>query len=57
MAQDPREQQETDAERIPEGGTGKIDQDTDRLGERDRLRRRATDIESAGESEADQPPA
>jgi hypothetical protein len=57
MAQDPREQQETDAERIPEGGTGKIDQDTDRLGERDRLRRRATDIESAGESEAEQPPA
>jgi len=55
MAQDPREQQETDAERIPEGGTGQLDQDSDRLGERDRLHRRAMDIESAGDSEADQP--
>lgn len=36
MAQDPREQQETDAERIPDGGTGKLDVDPDRLNEAER---------------------
>jgi hypothetical protein len=30
MAKDPREQQHTDAERIPEHGTGKTDKDTER---------------------------
>jgi hypothetical protein len=30
MAKDPREQPQTDAERIPEQGTGKTDKDTER---------------------------
>jgi hypothetical protein len=33
MAQDPRKQQDTDAERVPDGGTGKLDVDPDRLNE------------------------
>lgn len=39
MAKDPREQQETDANRIPEKGTGKTDADVARLSEQDRLKK------------------
>ena len=38
MAKDPREQQKTDAERVPEHGTGTLDQDLDRIVEKERTR-------------------
>ena len=38
MAKEPREQQKTDAERIPEQGTGKLDQDLDQIVEKERQR-------------------
>lgn len=38
MAKDPREQQATEAERVPEQGTGKLDQDLDRIVEKERER-------------------
>jgi hypothetical protein len=38
MAKDPREQQQTDAERVPEHGTGTLDQDLDRIVEKERER-------------------
>jgi hypothetical protein len=57
MAKDPREQQKTDAERIGEHGTGKLDQDTDRMTEEDRRRRLAEDAErGAAERPQAQPP-
>lgn len=45
MAKDPREQQKTDAERIPEQGSGKLDQDLDQIVEKERQRQqeRASD--------------
>lgn len=38
MAKAPRDQQKTDAERVPEQGTGKLDQDLDRIVEKERAR-------------------
>ena len=38
MAKEPREQQRTDAERVPEQGAGKLDQDLDRIVEKERAR-------------------
>ena len=38
MAKAPREQQKTDAERVPEEGTGKLDQDLDRIVDKERER-------------------
>ena len=38
MAKAPREQQKTDAGRIPEQGTGKLDEDLDRIVEKERAR-------------------
>jgi hypothetical protein len=43
MAKEPREQQKTDAERIPEQGTGKLDEDLDRIGEKERARQKRPD--------------
>ena len=40
MAKAPRDQQKTDADRVPEEGTGKLDQDLDRIVEKDRERQR-----------------
>jgi hypothetical protein len=40
MAKDPGEQQKTDAERIPEQGTGKLDQDLDQIVEKERERQK-----------------
>ena len=48
MAKDPGQQQKTDAERIPEKGTGKLDADLDRLTDAERERA----IERAAEAEA-----
>jgi hypothetical protein len=39
MAKAPREQQKTDADRIPDEGTGKLDQDLDQIVEKERARR------------------
>jgi hypothetical protein len=39
MAKAPREQQKTDADRIPDDGTGKLDQDLDQIVEKERARR------------------
>ena len=33
MAKDPREQQKTDAQRVPDSGTGKLDADNSRMPE------------------------
>ncbi len=41
MAKEPREQQETDADRIPDAGTGELD--TDRLKQREPLEADAGD--------------
>ena len=41
MAKEPREQQETDADRIPDSGTGELD--TDRLKQREPLEADAGD--------------
>jgi hypothetical protein len=38
MAKAPRDQQKTDAERVPEQGTGKLDQDLDKIVEKERAR-------------------
>ena len=38
MAKAPREQQKTDAERVPEHGTGKLDQDLEQIAEKERAR-------------------
>ena len=38
MAKKPRDRQKTDAERVPEQGTGKLDQDLDRIVEKERAR-------------------
>ena len=38
MAKEPREHPKTDAERTPEQGTGKLDQDLDRIVEKERER-------------------
>jgi hypothetical protein len=38
MAKHPGEQQKTDAERVPEQGTGKLDEDLDRIVEKERAR-------------------
>ena len=43
MAKDPREQQKTDAERVPEQGTGKLDEDLDRIAEKERARQERAD--------------
>jgi hypothetical protein len=40
MTKDPHEQQKTDAERVPEQGTGKLDEDLDRIVEKERTRQR-----------------
>jgi hypothetical protein len=41
MAKEPRDQQETDADRIPDSGTGELD--TDRLNQREPLEADAAD--------------
>ena len=38
MAQTPRDQQKTDAEGVPEQNSGKLDQDLDRIVEKERAR-------------------
>ena len=38
MAKAPREQQKTDAERVPEESTGTLDQDLDRIVDKERER-------------------
>ena len=38
MAKAPRDQRKTDAERVPEQGTGKLDQDLDKIVEKERAR-------------------
>ena len=43
MAKDPREHQKTDAERMPEQGSGKLDQDLDRIVEKERERQARPD--------------
>jgi hypothetical protein len=43
MAKDPREQQKSDAERVPAQGTGKLDQDLDRIVEKERERQERPD--------------
>jgi hypothetical protein len=43
MANDPREQQKTDAERVPEQGTGKLDEDLDQIVEKERVRQQRSD--------------
>ena len=43
MAKEPREQQKTDAERTPEHGAGKLDQDLDRIVEKERERQERPD--------------
>jgi hypothetical protein len=40
MAKGPREPQKTDAERIPEQGTGELDQDLDQIVEKERERQK-----------------
>jgi hypothetical protein len=47
MAKAPREQQKTDAERVPEQGTGKLDQDLDHIVEKERGRQERPDDPSA----------
>ena len=47
MAKDPHEQQKTDAERIPEQGTGKLDEDLDEVVKKERERQQRPD-DSAG---------
>ena len=47
MAKDPREQQKTDAERIPERGTGKLDEDLDQIVEKERARQDRPEDSSA----------
>jgi len=43
MAKEPREQAKTDAGRVPEQGTGKLDQDLDRIVEKERERQQRPD--------------
>lgn len=44
MAKEPRDQQKTDAERrVPEQGTGKLDEDLDRIVEKERARQERPD--------------
>lgn len=43
MAKAPREQQKTDAERVPDQGTGKLDEDLDRIVEKERARQEHPD--------------
>ena len=52
MAKDPREQHKTDAERVPEQGTGKRDQDLNRIVKKERERQGHPE-----EPEAPLPPA
>jgi len=47
MAKDPREQQKTDEERIPEQGTGKLDEDLDEIVKKERARQERPDDASA----------
>jgi hypothetical protein len=47
MAKDPREQQKTDAERIPEHGTGKLDEDLDEIVRKERARQERPEERSA----------
>lgn len=47
MAKEPRDQQNTDAERVPEQGTGKLDADLDQIVERERARQDRPEDSSA----------
>ena len=51
MAKEPREQQETDADRIPDSGPGELD--TDRLKQREPLEADAGDDDDDLDDEAD----
>ena len=51
MAKAPREQQKTDAERVPHRGTGKLDADNSRLPEEERPEHRRFPPDEPQESE------
>jgi hypothetical protein len=50
MAKAPREQQKTDAERVPDRGTGKLDADNSRLPEEERPEHTAASLRTSRKS-------